>query len=203
MYTFDNRGNRATMVVTGAGVGTETGNYTVTYTYDMNNRLLTEIRTIGGRSEVTRFTYDNNGNQLTSVNHNNQTETRTYNAFNQLTQVTRPGMTAMYAYRGDGLRHSKTINGVRTTHVWNGSFIVLELNTGNAVINRFYRSSRGGRLIRSSHHGWYLHNIRGDVVQRTNANGAILRNYRYSAFGIERNANDMNTNPFRWGMYWD
>ena len=195
-YTFDNRGNRVTMAVTGAQT------YTVTYTYDQNNRLLTETRTADGRNEVTSYTYDRNGNQLTRTGQN-QTETRTYNAFNQLITFTRPGITSSYAYRADGLRHSKTINGVRTTHVWNGSHIVLELNTSNVVMNRFYRS-RGGRLIRSHHHGWYLHNVRGDVVQRVNASGNVLHNYRYSAFGVERNPDERNTNVFRFaGEYWD
>jgi len=58
-YTFDNRGNRIRMVVSGSE------NYTVTYTYDLNNRLLTKVRT-GGNPQTTTFTYDHNGNQLTS-----------------------------------------------------------------------------------------------------------------------------------------
>ena len=41
---------------------------------------------------------------------NATTETRTYNAFNQLTGVTRSDMMSLYVYRGDGLRHSKTVN---------------------------------------------------------------------------------------------
>jgi len=43
-----------------------------------------------------------------------QTETRTYNAFNQFTGVTSPGMNATYTYRADGLRHAKTVNGLMT-----------------------------------------------------------------------------------------
>ena len=101
------------------------------------------------------------------------------------------------------MRMSKTINGVTTTHLWNGASIVLEFNANRAAINRFYRS-RSGRLLRSHQHGWYLHNVRGDVVQRTNAAGNILHNYRYSAFGTERDNSAQNTNPFRFaGEYWD
>jgi len=62
-YTFDTRGNRLTMVVTGYE------NYTVTYSYNANNQLLTEVRTptgTNGDNEYTNtFTYDNNGNQAT------------------------------------------------------------------------------------------------------------------------------------------
>jgi len=133
-----------------------------------------------------------------------ETETHTYNAFNQLVRVENVSTTVTYTYRADGLRRSKTISGTTTTHVWMGSQIVLERRGDNGtVINRFHRSA-SGRMIRSEHHGWYLHNVRGDVVQRVDENGNDLRRYRYSAFGIERAQNASNTNPFRFaGMYWD
>ena len=192
-YTFDNHGNRITM----SEFGTESN--TIFYRYDSSTRLRIKTPIIG---EPTVYTYDANGNQLTRTT-GNHVETRTYNAFNQLTSVTATGMTAVYNYRADGLRLSKTINGVTTTHLWNGANIVLEFNANRAAINRFYRS-RSGRLLRGHQHGWYLHNVRGDVVQRTNAAGNILHNYRYSAFGIERDNSAQNTNPFRFaGEYWD
>ena len=196
VYLFDNRGNRTRMTVTGAE------SYVVNYTqYDLNNRLLTEVRT-GQGAQTTIYTYDNNGNQLTKVA-GGVTETHRYNAFNRLIQVTRTGMNAEYRYRVDGLRLSKTVNGVRTTHVWVRGNIVLERNAGGAVINRFIRS-RNGRLLRSHSHGWYLLNARGDVVQRVNNNAAVLRVYRYSAFGNEFNPDANNNNPFRFGgEYWD
>ena len=126
-----------------------------------------------------------------------------YIAFNQLTSGLVPGMMAIYTYRADGLRHSKTVDGVTTTHVWIGNNIVLERNASGAVINRFDRSLTG-RLIRSEQHGYYLHNKRGDVVQRVNAQGDVLRNYRYTAFGVELSSDEANCNPFRFmGEYWD
>ncbi|MCL2409147.1 MAG: peptidoglycan DD-metalloendopeptidase family protein [Oscillospiraceae bacterium] len=196
-YTFDNRGNRLTMTVT----GDET--YTVTYTYDLNNRLLSTVRT-GTDPQTATYTYDRNGNQLTRVTAG-QTETRTYNAFNQLTQVLNGAalVSVTYVYRADGLRHSKTSNHARVTHIWNGAHIVLELNASNAVINRFYRGG-GGRLLRSEHHGWYLFNARGDVVQRVDNAGELLHTYHYDAFGVERDQDEGNTNPFRFaGEYYD
>jgi len=196
-YLFDNRGNRTMMRVVGAE------NYIVTYTYDLNNRLLSSTRApASGSPGVSTYTHDRNGNQLTRTT-GNQTETRTYNAFNQLISVTAPGMTATYTYRADGLRHSKTVNGTTITHVWYGPNIVLEYNSSGLVVNRFERS-RNGRLIRSRHHGWYIHNIRGDVVQRVDESGNILHTYRYSAFGVERHPDSRNTNPFRFaGEYYD
>ena len=198
-YTFDTRGNRTRMTVTGAQA------YTVNYAYDLNNRLLTEGRR-GRNPLVTVFTYDNNGNQLTSVTIF-ETETRTYNAFNQLTQVSRPGMTVDYTYRPDGLRLSKSMGNITTTHVWDGGHIVAERNQAGGVMNRFDRGA-GQRVIRSEHHGFYLYNARGDVVQRANAAGVVTHSYRYTAFGNEltgnQSANEASTNPWRFAsMYWD
>ena len=111
--------------------------------------------------------------------------------------------TSTYTYRADGLRHSKTVNGVTTYHVWDRGNIVLELNAAGAVINRFERGARG-QLIRSQHHGFYLHDARGSVVQRVDMNGNVLRNYWYTAFGIEFFPNFTNSNPFQFNAeYWD
>ena len=80
---------------------------------------------------------------------------------------------------------------------------MLELNASGVVVNRFDRGARG-QLIRSQSHGWYLHDARGSVVQRVNAQGVVLRNYRYTAFGSEVNNDQNNTNPWRFnGEYWD
>jgi len=85
--------------------------------------------------------------------------------------------------------------------------MVAEQNATGGVINRFDRGA-GWRIIRSEHHGWYLHNKRGDVVQRTNASGAVTHTYRYTAFGMElsgnQSANTGSNNPWRFaGEYWD
>ena len=95
------------------------------------------------------------------------------------------------------------MNGVTTYHVWDRGNIVLELNASGAVVNRFDRGVRG-QLIRSQHHGWYLHDARGSVVQRTNAQGNVLHTYRYSAFGNEIGDSTVSQNPFRFnGEMWD
>ena len=81
--------------------------------------------------------------------------------------------------------------------------IVIELDSSGEITSRFDRSLTG-RLIRSEQFGYYLHNKRGDIVQRVNAQGQILRNYRYTAFGVELSPNENNGNPFRFAsMYWD
>ena len=166
----------------------------------MNNRLLQKTRT-GDEPSTTTFTYDRNGNQLTQTA-DGHTKAMTYDAFNHLVRVVQGNSVSVYAYRADGLRHSKAVNGHTTTHVWDRGSIILEMNGSGAVVNRF---SRGlGHLIRSYHHGFYLFNARTDVVQRVDSSGNIIHTYRYDAFGNQLNGDEVNTNPFRFaGEYYD
>ncbi len=45
---------------------------------------------------------------------------------------------------------------------------------------------------------YYHYNAHGDVVQLTDANGNIIRDYTYDAFGVEQNAAGGDANPFRY-----
>ena len=208
-FTFDIRGNRAAMTVTGRE------NYTVTYTYTICNRLLTETR-IGSNHRINTFTYDNNGNQLTrtaetragNVTIPGYTETRTYNALNQLVRVVRPGMNAEYTYQSDGLRLRRVVNGWWTYQIWNRGQLSLELNINLHAINRFYNALAVNHRIRSLHHGFYLYNARGDVMQRTDNYGNVIYTYQYDSFGTELppagNISTTSNNPFRFGgEYYD
>ena len=134
-------------------------------------------------------------------------ENNTYNAFNQLRLTRNNRYETDYQYRPDGLRFQKTTRrrgqtaSHMTYHAWDGAQIALETNGHGTVTNRFYR---GLTLIRSDHHGWYLHNARGDVIHLTNDRGQITHTYQYSAFGLERDKCDRDTNPFRFnGEYYD
>jgi len=110
-------------------------------------------------------------------------------------------MSAVYTYRADGLRHAKSVNGYTTTHLWDRGNIVLERSAGGAVVNRFRRGL--GHLISSDQHGFYLFNVRWDVVQRVDSYGEVIHTYRYDAFGNQLNGDNVNTNPYRFaGEYY-
>ena len=139
-YTFDDYNNRASMSIAGVSA--------TSYTYDKNNRLLTSARVTGDTSEITRYSYDPNGNQIAKVTEVIQpeepgvTESFTvsvsgldeesagisfyqYDGFNRLIGVTSGDMTAAYTYNGDGLRTSKMVNDITVSHVWDGAQIAL------------------------------------------------------------------------------
>ncbi len=219
-YTFDDNSNRKTK--------TTTEGTAIAYTYDKNNRLLTETKVIEGTTEneiaVTLYEYDNNGNQVKKITdtkaYENQSESfdvyvagktensiitsNEYDGFNQLTKTTDNSQTITYKYNGDGLRTSKTTNGNTTNHIWDGSNIVIETDGAGTITNKYLR---GINLIASDIDGttnYYLYNGHGDVVQLTQTNGTITKNYDYDAFGIEKDIDQNDTNPFRYcGEYYD
>jgi RHS repeat-associated protein len=195
------------MVVTGEDART------VGYTYDNNNRLTKEISTSANIAEEYLYGYDPNGNQLTKIKSStgasalngvssiglrllggsmasgsNEAEVSTYDGFNRLVQTVNHGMTANYSYRPDDLRHSKTVNGAKTTHIWDGSNIVMETDGSNQVQNKYLRGNGLIALDNASSKSYYFHNGHGDVVQLTNSAGTVTKDYVYDAFGNEPEA---------------
>ena len=197
-YRFDEAGNRLSMTVTGAE------SYTTNYTYDRNNRLLTETRTSGGTQQVTDYTYDANGNTQTKTT-GASSEQYTYDGFNRLVKVVNAAGTTTYDYRPDGLRNSKTVAGVKTAHIWDGQNMSAELNASGAILRAYIRGV--GLIAEDDAAGtrqYALYNAHGDVVQLSNTNGVVTREYQYDAFGNERNPDAADVNPFRYcGEYFD
>ncbi len=221
-YAYDKAGNRLLLTATGSGEGSQT--FTSSYEYDKNNRLLTETKESGGETTINEYAYDPNGNQISKMSHTLTDgngsptlgmivagdnvedgglsfELNSYDGFNRLKMTENEKGTALYTYKPDGLRLSKKVNGTLTTHIWDGSNIVVELNAENNVVDTYIR---GINLIKSTNNGYYLYNAHGDVVQLTNATGTVTKNYHYDAFGVEFEKNVGDLNPFRYcGEYYD
>ena len=122
----------------------------------------------------------------------------TYDGFNQLISSLTGEGTITYTYNAQGIRTSRTI-GLTTTHyLLDGGNVIGEVE-GDAATTYL----RGVNLI-SSNGTYYLYNAHGDVVQLTNTNGELTRNYNYDAFGNEREPDGEDVNPFRYcGEYYD
>jgi RHS repeat-associated protein len=130
-----------------------------------------------------------------------------YDLFNRQIGVQRDGMTASYSYNPNGLRAGSTITGgmgsngsgsVTTKYIWNGQNIVAELDGSNNVTATY---TRGHNLIsqrRGSTSQFYLYNGHGDVVQLTDTDGNMVKNYSYDAFGVEKDPDPNDTNIWRY-----
>ena len=212
-YTYDRFGNRATMSVTGAE------NYTVAYSYDANNRLTQDVKTAGSTVTTGNYFYDPNGNQLVRVKETltptgsgtpqigsdpSGVELYEYDGRNRLVWSSLDGEEISYTYRADGLRNSKETAAGKTMHVWDGASMAAEIlnaDDSNNATAHYYVWGIGLLIARGR---YYLYNGHSDVVQLADSSGNIIKAYDYDAYGVERNPDPDDTNPFRYcGEYYD
>ena len=201
------------------------------YEYGLNNRLEKETKKQGIITETYRYRYDDNGNETFRIwdktvptpnytgnvklsgNYQKETPTvyewRHYDGFNQLSRINQDDKEITYQYRGDGLRHSTQVRkvienqGKTNLYYWDGTDIVVEQTDGENI--RTYL--RGINLIAGEIDRvvyYYILNEHGDVTQLWNQNGTCKASYEYDAYGIERNLDKEDENPFRYcGEYLD
>ena len=199
-YTYDVRGNRASMTVSGKE------RYTVSYAYDANNRLLTERKTRGLLTDLTTYAYDANGSLLsktfTGGDGSLTGAAYTYNLFNQLSTAAENGLTAAYAYNAQGIRTCKATATSQTYFLLDGGNVV-----GEHVGSKTVTYLRGANLISRSGDGkavYYLFNAHGDVTELLSDTGTVTHKYDYDAFGAEKKPDPLDGNPFRYcGEYYD
>lgn len=106
---------------------------------------------------------------------------------------------------------SKTVNGKTTEHVWDGNKqIIADVKTGQYYDADCYL--RGTNLVATysyengakTDYTYYTQNAHGDVVNLTDATGAVVKSYTYDAFGVEKNIDNSDANAFRYcGEYFD
>ena len=113
------------------------GDGSVDTPYDRNNRLTQTNAVNGNVTTHTKYFYDPNGNQITKMVTVNQPEGQgeagvqvnfnktnhylallEYNCYNQMVSLDTNGVKTTYAYAPDGLRHSKTVDGIKTSFVY-------------------------------------------------------------------------------------
>lgn len=198
-YGYDDANNRQSLTATGQE------NYTKVYNYDINNRLIKDIKSIAATPALTNnYTYDPNGNTLTQTtiipNQADSNQTRTYNLYNQLQTVNTSTDVINYTYSINGLRNAKTVNGITTDLINSGNHVIAEHTNG-----QYTTYLRGINLIsNNTSKDYYLYNAHGDVVALADETGQIKKQYHYDAFGVEHSPEQSDTNPFRYcGEYYD
>ena len=176
------------------------GGNTYTYSYD-NGGNLTEIKKNGetiktytyGNSEwkdqLTGFngetiTYDEIGNPLIYRNGINFT----WQNGRQLADATQNGSPlATYTYNADGLRNSKTVNGITTEYYWQNGTLYGQKSGDESI---FYLYDENGstygfiykNLTEQSHY-YYEFNLQGDIIGIIDSTGTRVVEYTYGAWG--------------------
>ena len=159
--------------------------------------------------------YDEIGNPLSYMGY-----TLTWQNGRQLASLSGNGTTASYTYDVDGLRTSKTVNGVKHEYYYVGSRLQYE-KYGTTELWFFYDADGTPSGIRykngdSISDYYFVCNWRGDVTEIYDSTGALAASYSYDAWGkvvsvkdasgaaITSSTHIANVNPIRYrGYYYD
>lgn len=189
-YTHDEAGNRVTR--------TENGR-TTTYTYDANDRLLSDGSTTS--------TYDDNGNLIGQATNGTHTAYQ-YNARNQLIQAsTSQGGTATgtvkYDYDVDGGRVQQIVNGSDVTnylvdHNQPYAQVLLETDANNALRASYVYGNQRISMARGGTTSYYHTDGQLSVRQLSNAAQAVTDQYTYDAFGELLSSSGTTPNVYRY-----
>ena len=96
-----------------------------------------------------------------------------------------------FTYDDNGLRTSKTVNGVTTEYYWNGNLLVAEKTPYNLIVYNYDATGRPiGMAYRENGYTqyqwdvfWFDLNVFGDVVAVYDNNGTKLLTYTYDPWG--------------------
>ena len=122
--------------------------------------------------------------------------------------------TASYTYDEQGVRSSKTVNGVTTTFHYNGSLLMAQVQgSGTSQVKQLFSYDANGDVVSVNYNGteyFYLRNGQNDVVGLMDGSGNRVVEYTYDAWGkLISTTGTLATslgadNPFRYrGYYYD
>ena len=213
VYTYDNGGNIlsvTTYPLTWGSLDGITATKTVNYGYDDTN-WRDKLTSYDGQA----ITYDEIGNPLSYRGY-----TLTWQNGRQLATLSGNGVTASYTYDVDGLRTSKTVNGVKHEYYYVGNTLQYE-KFGTTELWFFYDADGNPSGVRYKNGStttdyYFVCNWRGDVIRIYDGTGAVVANYNYDAWGnvisvtdangtaITDSTHIANVNPLRYrGYYFD
>ena len=213
VYTYDFAGNitqKQVFALTAAG--TTPSSPTSTYNYGYASGWGDRLTSYNGQT----IEYDVIGNPTIYYNGSSYNFTWTGR---QLTGATKGGVSYSFTYNDEGMRTSKTKNGVTTTYYLEGSRIVAEETNDNLTVYIYDASGMpvGMQYCQNSSTStawevyWFERNLQGDIVAVYSSEGVKLVEYKYDAWGNTTvtyyNSGSSTTatkNPFRYrGYYYD
>jgi RHS repeat-associated protein len=150
---------------------------------------------------ATTYTYDARGNRTQIAPLSGGATTLSYDQANRLTA---DGSAGTYAYNGDGLRMSKTVNGTTSQFLWDvTSTVPILLKDASTA----YVYGPGGlplEQINGSSPFWLHHDQLASIRLVTDSTGASQATYSFDAYGNLTTSTGTITNPFRFaGQYRD
>ena len=210
-----------------------TTNKTTRYKYDISGNILSrkvcelncynvidnskfEYNDVSWNDKLTQFNgkiicYDAIGNPVNIGNNIHMT----WKNGKELSQYVDQNNSINYEYNKDGIRLSKTINGIKTEYAIIDSKILFEKTDNNVI---YYIRDEVDDLIGLEYNNnlyYYLKNAQNDIIGIIDSNGSIVAKYLYDGYGnilsiqdgngnnvSSYNNNIANINPFRYRSYY-
>ena len=119
-----------------------------------------------------------------------------------------------YTYNANGIRTSKTVNGIKHTYTLEGTKILREAWSGNTLVPLYDNEDSVCGILYNSVPYYFIKNLQGDVIAIVDKDAKTVARYSYDAWGAVTsavtyteltNGVDIATiNPFRYrGYYYD
>ena len=222
-YTYDSMGNIATYSAPGKGTVTYTydnqgqllkaaGDTTYTYTYDGAGNILTangHTYTYGDTTWKDLLTaFDGNSISYDAIcnptsYYNGTRWNFTWANGRSLATASKSGTSLSFAYDANGLRTSKTVNGVTYRYYYAGGKL-MRMTWDTNTIDFFYDAS--GLPYALKYNGtvyYYITNLQGDVMKLVDASGNVVASYEYDPYGkvLYTTGPMADANPLRYRGY--
>ena len=194
-YAYDSRGNITNKKVNGTSTVFD-------YSTDGWNDKLTSVN-------ASALTYDANGNVLTYGD-----KSFTWSNGRNLESIIDGNNKYSYTYDENGIRTSKTVNGVTTYYNTKDGVILSQTDGTNTMYFQYDNDNTPVGIVLNGTQYFYITNQMGDVIGITDTQGNALVQYEYDEWGkigsitTTNNTDEENTlaniNPLRYrGYYYD
>ena len=130
------------------------------------------------------LTYDSNGNLKS-----HEGWAYNYNGHNRLISASKSGTALSLDYDATGRLHSSTLNGSKTTFLYDGDELVAEYNASGTMLRRYVHGvGSDDPLVWFEGAGtgspkYLLADERGSIVSETNASGVVVQTHQYGPYG--------------------
>ena len=147
------------------------------------------------------ITYDAQGNPISYLGH-----TLTWEKGRQLKSFD----SNTYTYNANGIRTSKTVNGVLHTYTLDGTKILKEVWLNNTIVPLYDNEDSVCGILYNNIPYYFIKNLQGDVIAIVDKDAQTVARYSYDAWGVPEIKLDSSDceiatiNPFRYrGYYYD
>jgi RHS repeat-associated protein len=169
---------------------------------DCRTRTTSENCTASVAWTRTKYTYDYNGNMLTSTTGSNTTS-YTWDFENRLMSVTLPGSggTVSFKYDPFGRRIWKSSSAGTSIYAYDGYNFQEEANSSGVAVARYTQGpilDEPAAMLRGGTTSFYEADGLGSITSLSSSAGSLVQTYGYDSFGKQTNSSGSLTNPFQY-----